>query len=219
MGFLRQAMPEAESIETSSISGKIIYVGNYPRGKKHYARFVEKDTLCDVCADVHFVYTLDQEGIYKNIVLVEPLELYGVPLDGTQFLQQFIGKSYHQTFSAGDNVDIITGATISSRRVIEGLNETDAIFKDYISDPAFDLSFRKEICFRHQAEIEWALHRYEREQDMAVSELDLSLLRAYFTGKAMPLCPTGGIYQLINFNNILRVMCTVHGSDPRSSPF
>jgi peroxiredoxin len=218
MGFLRQVMPEAQSIEEMEINGEQIFIGNYPKGKKYYSRFVQKDILCDVCSDVHFVYTLDQEGIYRNILPVISLELYGTPIKGTEFLQQFIGKSHHEVFVAGDNVDTITGATKSSKKVIEGLNETENLFKHYVGESSFDFISRKGPCFKHQAELEESFHRYNSEHSESMVDLDLTALKPYVAGGKIPRCPSAGSYSLIDFNETLRVMCTHHGLDPHESP-
>jgi peroxiredoxin len=218
MGFLKQVMPEAQSIEEMEINGEQIYIGNYPKGKKYYSRFVQKDILCDVCSDVHFVYTLDQEGIYRNILPVISLELYGTPIKGTEFLQQFIGKSHHEVFVADDNVDTITGATKSSKKVIEGLNETENLFKHYVDDSSFDFVSRKKPCFKHQAELEESLHRYNSEHSESMVDLDLTALKPYLSEGKIPQCPSAGSYNFINFNETLRVMCTHHGLDPHESP-
>jgi len=218
MEYLRRAMPEAKSIEEVDTNGEKIYVGNYPKGIKHYARFVAKDILCDVCSDVHFLYTLDQEGVYRSILPIQSLELYGKPIKGTEFLQQFIGKSHHQIFVADENVDTITGATKSSKKIIEGLNETENVFADYVSDVSFDDTSRRKTCFKHQAEIEQALRQYESDQSAPLTVLDLAALKPYFYGEKVPRCPTGGIHQLINFHGKKRVMCTHHGLDPVETP-
>jgi peroxiredoxin len=215
--ILRKAMPQAESFVAVHVNGGTIYVGRGRGGAREYGRFVAKDVLCDVCSDVHFIYTLDASGVIRNIVMIESLELYGTPIEGTEFLQQFIGRSYHETLVPGENVDVIAGATKSSLKIIEGLNETETVFSKYVSDPDFDAPFRREVCFRQETEIEWAMRCYEVERGQPMEELDLQWLTAHLGGGTIPNCPSGGSYELVNFNNILRVMCTVHRLDPCSS--
>jgi peroxiredoxin len=215
--LLARAMPEAETFKAVKVDGETIYVGGFQGGRKEYARFVQKDTLCDVCPDVHFLYTIDESGVIDNMVMIQSLERYGTPIEGREFLQQFIGKSHHETFVVGEMVDVIAGATKSSLKIIEGLNETEAVFASYVGDPQFDAPYRRRVCFTHEADIEWAVQRLESEHGYVVLRPDARELTPYFSAGEMPGCPAGGTYRFINFNNILRVMCSIHGVDPGAS--
>lgn len=215
MEFLKRAMPQAKTIKPISVGEETFYIGVDGKGRKSYARIVKKDILCEVCSNVEFILTLDQEGVYENFTLIKSFELYGKPIDASGFLQQFIGKSYHQPFVAGTNADIISGATKSSMKFIEGLNETEKVFTDFLDDPSFDANFRLKVCFQQQSDIELAMHLYNREHEKPLQ--NISDATSYCADGRLPVCPSGGIYTIISFNNIARVMCTVHGLDPESS--
>ncbi len=217
--LLTQAMPEAVSIEKRNIGNETIFVGIDEQENKFYTRIVKRDILCEVCLDIFFLYTLDQDGIYQNIILINPLEYYGTPIDAKDFTNQFIGNSYHKRFIPGGNVDIISGATYSCTTIIDAINETSSIFSNYTDDPSFDATFRSKICFMHQSSIEWAIHLVEQETGMTPSEITLEDVAHYCPGGKLPVCPSGGQYNIIIFNNIPRAMCTVHGVDPQSSSF
>ncbi len=215
--YLIRAIPQAEELEAVYLDGETIYVGTGSDGEKEYARFVEKDTMCDVCSDVHFVYSLDQSGVIRSIVMIQSLERYGTPIEGREFLEQFIGKSHHERFVPGETVDVIAGATKSSLKIIEGLNEAEEVYEKYVADPRFDASYRKKVCFNQQADIEWAIGLLESEHGYLVVKPDAYEMAPYFPDRKAPRCPGGGDYKFVNFNNILRAMCTVHGLDPGSS--
>jgi len=215
--YLRLAMPEAVAVSPVQTEKETIYIGTDEHDKKTYARFVKKDILCEVCTDVEFICAFDQDGKLLRIILIRPFEVYGSPVDTAAFLHQFIGRSYHQPFVPGINADIITGATKSCKKLIEGLNETEEVFAKFISDPAFDATFRKDICYLEQAEIELALHLYLREHKVPLKNIKIDDLASYCTEEKVPRCPSGGAYNIIILNGIPRVTCTVHGLDPRSS--
>lgn len=214
---LKLAMPDARSIDPVRLPEATIYIGTDVRGKKTYARLVKKDILCEVCTDVEFIETFDPNGKYRSLVLVRPFEVYGKQVDTTKFLQQFIGRSYHQKVVAGSNADIISGATKSSLKLIEGLNETEKVFAHFLSDPAFDTTFRQSVCFQNQAELELALHLYQREHDAPAGDILVKNLESYCPEGKLPQCPSSGEYKVTMLNGIPRIMCTVHGIDPQSS--
>lgn len=212
---LRRAMPEARMIKPITIGEQVIYVGTHSDGTKSYARVVTKDILCEVCTDVSFVQVIDQEGLYRAFELLRPIETCGKQVDATRFIRQFIGKSYHQPLVAGANVDTISGATKSSLKFIEALNENEAIFSRFIDDPAFDATFRRSVCFLEQAELELAMMLYQREHRKPVR--NVQDLASYLPDGMLPNCPSGGTYMITVFNDIPRIICTVHGLDPESS--
>lgn len=212
---LKRALPDALTIKPVSVADATIYVATHESGEKSYARLVHKDILCEVCTDIAFVQVIDQEGLYKAFELVMPFESYGKQVDATAFLRQFIGKSYHHPFVAGANADTVTGATKSSLKFIEALNENERIFSQFIDDPSFDATFRRQVCFLEQAEIEHALLLYSRDRHKQPNSIEDAA--TYCTDGKLPVCPGGGSYLITVFNDIPRVMCTVHGLDPQSS--
>jgi hypothetical protein len=172
-----------------------------------------------VCSDVRFFYAIDQQGIFRAARLLEPLDYFGKPIDAGDFLDQFIGKSFHEQFYAGANVDVISGATKSCSAIIREMNKAEAVFRGYTADPAFDAAFRSKICFMQQAVIEWAINLYMRNSTSPEDLPPLSRVSALCPGGTLPRCPAGGTYKVIRFNNIPRVLCTHHGLDPEASAF
>jgi peroxiredoxin len=106
-----------------------VYVGTSHNGKrKIIVREVFKDVLCDVCTNVHFVYSFDQSGAIRNIALVESIDLYGEPIDASDFLKRLIDTAREkQPIRLWKDIDGLTGATQSCKLIIEGINETSDV--------------------------------------------------------------------------------------------
>jgi len=217
--MLNSLLPDIHEMEPISLDKDHIYAGTDTRGEKYYIRIVKRNILCDVCTDVYFVHTIDKSGFYRHIVLVNPFELYGTPIDAADFIKQFIGKSFHKLFMANGNVDMITGATKTCLKFIEAFNENEDVFGKFIDDPEFDATFRKKLCYEAQAEIELALQLYLGEHQSKIEDINVADLAPYCTAGKLPKCRSGGGYQIIIFNGIPRIMCTVHGLDPESATF
>lgn len=215
---LNECFPEVRSFLPVPAGAETIFIGLDGNGTKYLARIVKKEIICSLCRDVHFSVLLDQEGIFRDICFITPLELYGRTIDPTDFLAQFIGASYHKPFVAASNVDVITGATQSSHKVIDGLNETEPVLRQYFKDPEFDATFRRTICYLQQSDLEVALSRFHDEHpDTKVSDIAIEDIEPYCQTGSLPSCPSGGQYMITTFNNIPRVSCTIHGLDPQSA--
>jgi hypothetical protein len=199
-----------------STGRETLYLGMDPDGHLLLARFVYKNIMCDVCTDVHYVYTLDAGGIIRHIELVLPFELWGKPMDARPFIKQFIGKRFDDKLLTGTGVDIISGATKSSHAFIEGLRETADIAKPLVTDEKFSKQFMAEACFVEQAELELALNRM-RAQGSSVESVKIEDLAPHLPGGRLPACPERGTYYITEFQSIPRVGCSLHGLDPLST--
>ena len=129
MKYIQAAAPGVQKFNKIILDNNMpVYIGASGSGEKILVREVFKDVLCDVCTNVHFVYAFDQTGKIKNIVLIEPIDLYGVPIDAENFLQDLISRAgTGLPLALRKNIDALTGATQSCKLIIEGLNETLAI--------------------------------------------------------------------------------------------
>ena len=127
-----------------------------------------------------------------------------------------MGSRFDEEFEPGTNVDIISGATMSSKAFIEGLRETVEIVQPLVQDESFSKKFKAEACYVEQAELELALNRM-REKGRSVKEITLENLVPQLPGSRMPVCPEGGSYFITDFQAIPRVGCSHHGLDPSST--
>ncbi len=211
--FLKSMLPEVHMFKPFSTGRETLYLGMDSEGRMLLARFVFKDIMCGVCTDVHYAYTIDAKGMIRHIALVLPFELSGTPMDASPFINQFIGRRFDEEFVPGTNVDIISGATMSSKAFIEGVQETAEIVQPLVQDESFSKQFKAEACYVEQAELELALNRL-RSQGRSVEDIQLEDLTKYLPGGSLPVCPEGGTYFITEFQAIPRVGCSLHGLDP-----
>jgi peroxiredoxin len=214
--FLKGMLPEVHMFKPISTGRETWYLGMDHEGSMLLARFVFKDIMCGVCRDVHYAYTLDAAGVIRHIALVIPFELKGDPIDASPFVNQFIGRRFDEKIVPGTNVDIISGATMSSKAFIEGIRETAEIVRPLVQDAAFSKAFKAEACFVEQAELELALIRM-RGLGRVAEEIRIEELGPHMPGGRIPVCPEGGDYFITEFQGIPRVGCSLHGLDPVST--
>jgi len=109
-------------------NGQVVYIGDTKSREKIIVRKVFKDVLCDTCNNVHFLYSFDLDGKIINIQLIEPIDIHGVPIDADDFLQRVIKKANQKLpLQLRKDIDGISGATQTSKLIIEGMNETPEI--------------------------------------------------------------------------------------------
>lgn len=126
MKYLAKAAPDVKQFDKVTLeNNNVVYIGTAKNGEKIIVREVFKDVLCDVCTNVHFVYSFDQKGKIKNIVLIESIDLYGEPIDAKDFIQRVIHQASKKLpLQLREDIDALTGATQSCKLILEGLNET-----------------------------------------------------------------------------------------------
>jgi len=129
--YLEKVAPGVKKFDKVIIGDdQVVYIGTSESGEKIFVREVFRDVLCDVCTNVHFVYSFGQRSEIKDIVLIESIDLYGVPIEAQDFLQRVIKKANQELpLRLRENVDALTGATQSCKLILEGLNETPEIIK------------------------------------------------------------------------------------------
>ncbi len=73
--------------------------------------------------DIRYYAMVDNDGYIEGIEIVEHSETPGLgsEIESENFREQFVGKNYQDPLAAGDDLDIISGATISSQAVIGSL--------------------------------------------------------------------------------------------------
>ncbi len=107
-----------------------VYIGMTADKKKVLARRVFKDVLCDVCTNVHYVYSFDMQGMIRNISLIESIDLYGVQIDADKYLDRVTDKAQKRLpLRIRKDIDFITGATQSCKLILEGINETEKVLQ------------------------------------------------------------------------------------------
>ncbi|MBI1987891.1 MAG: redoxin domain-containing protein [Nitrospinae bacterium] len=128
--YAKKAAPEARWFEKIHFGGYTLYYGHTQEGEKLFVREVFKDILCDVCTNIHYVYSFDPSGKVKNIVMIENIDVYGMPVEGRDFLDRIVTLSSSQKpLQLKKDIDGITGATQSSKLILEGINETREVLE------------------------------------------------------------------------------------------
>ena len=211
--WMEVAVPPATGFRSVGLKGGIIYEALWEDTVVGLVRIVGKDVLCDVCKDVHFVYSVDMEGRLVSMFMIEPMEEYYGGDSMPRFRQQLVGHSLTDPLVRGQNIYGISGYTNSTIMILEGINETYKLLEEY-KNPNFMVAFRKGRCFENMRVVDEAVQRYNKEHpDAPMITLDLEKLRDYLPGGEVPTCPLDGTYVLTDFGGKTVILCTFHGVD------
>jgi len=76
--------------------------------------------------EIRFNLAVSDEGEIKGLRIVSHTETPGIGdvIERDSFKEQFVGKSFEDPITAGQDVDIITGATVSCVAMINGVRQT-----------------------------------------------------------------------------------------------
>jgi hypothetical protein len=77
---------------------------------------------------ISFATFLDPNGQITRVEVVSYREPYGDGIRAERFRKQFVGRGVHSRFRPGDDIDIISGATISSRSACIAVERAAALF-------------------------------------------------------------------------------------------
>lgn len=99
-----------------------------------FARFVARRVPCGDCHDVFFVYSFDDVGFLKFIP-VSITKRYNQTWNAQDIEKiegRFVGKPFQERLAFDPSVDAITSATMSSKIVFQGLNETRDVYQKLV---------------------------------------------------------------------------------------
>ncbi len=76
--------------------------------------------------DILYYTIADEDGNIMGVEVISHTETPGIgdQIEREDFLQQFVGKHYTDTFATGEELDIISGATVSSQSLIASVRLT-----------------------------------------------------------------------------------------------
>lgn len=77
---------------------------------------------------IPFVLALDESGAVKRIEILEYRESYGSEICEPKWRAQFIGKNATSSVKLGNGIQYISGATLSSRHVTDGVRRLLATY-------------------------------------------------------------------------------------------
>jgi len=85
---------------------------------------------------ITFAVQLSPAGVVERQEVMVYREKYGEEITDARFRAQFAGKSARDPVRAGQDVDVITGATISSRSMAVGVRRAIALVDELVLRPA-----------------------------------------------------------------------------------
>jgi Na+-translocating ferredoxin:NAD+ oxidoreductase RnfG subunit len=78
---------------------------------------------------IDYAVALDPQGRVNQVEIMEYRESYGGEVANPDWLAQFNGKTSHDPLEMDRNIRNISGATLSSRHVTEGIKRILAIYE------------------------------------------------------------------------------------------
>jgi Na+-translocating ferredoxin:NAD+ oxidoreductase RnfG subunit len=78
---------------------------------------------------IDYAVALSPEGVVRQIEILNYRESYGGEIRNPDWRRQFVGKTSRSRFALNDGIANISGATLSSRHVIEGVRRILATYE------------------------------------------------------------------------------------------
>ncbi len=88
-----------------------------------------EDTVIGKWGMIHYLAGLDTNGAVSRIIILDYQEIRGRPIAKPRFLRQYQGKTIKDTLQLRKDIDGITGATISSNSLTEGVRKIIYIYE------------------------------------------------------------------------------------------
>jgi len=119
---------EVQNVERALLPGDdIVYVGKLSDGqeKQLIATVVRRDSVCDVCGGLHFIYVFNEEGEILNFTPISVSKHGNKAWDEKDIKKmesRILGRSIFETFEFNPEVDAVSTATISSKLIFDSLD-------------------------------------------------------------------------------------------------
>ena len=82
-----------------------------------------EDTVIGKWGPIHYLVGLDTNGAVSQIIILDYQEIRGRPIAKPRFLRQYKGKTVRDALQLRKDIDGITGATVSSSSLTEGVRK------------------------------------------------------------------------------------------------
>jgi len=202
---------KAEGTEKEILeNGKTVYITALaPRRDGIYLFSVleSRPSLCDVCHDSHFIYIVDQEGVFRDFIPVQLTKLGNLQWtddDVKKIKSQIAGKSIFNDFAYSPKADAVTSATMSSSLIYEAFNDAKTVFGNFKAYK-FRYEFWKQACFDNICEIKKIVKTMqEKNKDV---QLDEAVLAKIVSENKKLACPLDGTLVVLSDT----ILCSVHG--------
>ena len=93
--------------------------------------YAAEDTVQGKWGPIHYLAGFDPQGKITNIVVLSFNERRGRPVAKHRFLSQFIAKTIKDPVHLRKDINGVTGATISSRGITDGIRKLLYIFEEF----------------------------------------------------------------------------------------
>lgn len=90
-----------------------------------------KDTIRGKWGPIHYMLSLDPAGKIVDVVVLEYKEKRGLPVAKGRFLKQFVGKTMQNKLKLKKDIRGVSGATISSRSMTNGIRKLVYVFNEF----------------------------------------------------------------------------------------
>ena len=88
-----------------------------------------EDTVIGKWGPIHYLLALNTDGSVKEALVLDYDEIRGKPVAKRRFLRQYEGKGLQDPLRLRRDIDGVTGATISSRSMTDGIRKLLHIFE------------------------------------------------------------------------------------------
>jgi len=109
-------------------------VGKEGQAETHlFAEVVSQRPTCDVCHDIHFIYTFEASGKVLDFIPLQLSKYGNVPWDEADIAKmrnKITGRYIFRPFSFDAQVDAVTSATITSAAIFKGLDKGQVLFEE-----------------------------------------------------------------------------------------
>lgn len=93
--------------------------------------YAAEDTVPGKWGPIHYILGITPEGRVTNVIILEYKERRGRPVAKKRFLKQYIDKTASDPVRLRKDIDGVTGATISSRGITDGVRKLLYIFEEF----------------------------------------------------------------------------------------
>lgn len=91
------------------------------------------DTVKGKWGRIIYIVKISTAGKIENLTIMSHIERIGVQIQERKFLEQYIGKSLSDPLKIHKDIDAVTGATISSRSITQGIKKVLILFNEFYS--------------------------------------------------------------------------------------
>ncbi len=119
---------------------RVVYLGKVTTGsenKQLFAKVVSRPPLCDVCHDIHFTYVFDEAGKVVNFIPIHVTKNANWPWssqDVQKMRNRIVGQSLLVPFRFDRDVDAVSGATVTSVVIFDGIKRGKSIYADLMRE-------------------------------------------------------------------------------------